>query len=357
MEIPTLESVIRQYVYLPPRPNGRGFFPVLCKVCGDHGKKGKRAGFKFDNSAVGYNCFNCGHAAMFDPMQQRSMPDNMHEVLTAFGIPEVDWSPVLFGALVAGGTKPKEAQQLSNIEPSEIVFPPYFYRLTDDPADEWAQWAIEYLTDTRKIDWQSYPFYLVKKTDEPDNVRWYGRLIIPVYKDDKLIFWQGRDLTGLLQKPYLSPNIPRDKILGGFDRVHEYTDAPLYVTEGWFDSHLVKGVSVFGNKMTPEQIKWLSRSRRQKVIIPDRLGDGHLLAEQAIELGWSVSLPDIGDSKDVNDAVKTYGEFYTLKTIRDNTCDGFAAQARLSLYCKPQDKKKKGTRHDSSSSGSIKRST
>lgn len=353
MEIPTLEAVIRQYVYLPPRPNGRGFYPVLCKVCNDHGKKGKRAGFKFDGTAVGYNCFNCGHTAVFDPTEHKSMPDKMQEVLSAFGIPAVDWQPVLFGSLLADGTKPKETQQFVDIEPSAIELPSYFYKLTDDPDDEWAQWAIEYLTQDRLIDWKSYPFYLVKKAKTPGNSRWYGRLIIPVYKDDKLIFWQGRDLTDLHQKKYLSPDVARDKVLGGFNYLFDRTDAPLYVTEGWFDSYWLKGVSVFGNKMTPEQIKWLNRSPRKKVIVPDRLGDGHLLAKQALDLGWSVSMPDIGNAKDVNDAVKAYGELYTLKTIRDNTFEGFAAESRLGVYCKPStknDKKKKGIGHDSSSS-------
>lgn len=341
MKIPTLESVIRQYVYLPPRPNGRGFFPVLCKVCGDHGKKGKRAGFKFEGPVVGYNCFNCGHSTLFDPSEHKTMPEKMKEVLSAFNIPEVDWQPVLFGALTADGTRSKEVPQFIDIEPKEIVFPSYFYELTDDPKDEWAQWAIEYLTKDRLIDWKAQPFYLAHKTTAPDNARWYGRLIIPVYKDNKLIFWQGRDLTGLLQKKYLSPDVPRDKILGGFNRLYEHTDTPLYVTEGWFDSYWLKGVSVFGNKMTPEQINWLNRSNRTKVIVPDRFGDGQLLAEQAIELGWSVSLPDFGsDIKDVNDAVKQYGVLYTLKTIHDNTFDGFTAKAKLGIYCKPSDKKK-----------------
>lgn len=313
---------------------------MLCKVCGDHGRKGKRAGFKFDGEAVGYNCFNCGHTAVFDPVENKTMPEKMKEVLSAFNIPEVDWQPVLFGALSATTDK-KQSSQLTSIEPEEITFPPYFYKLTDDPTDEWAQYAIEYLTHDRGVDWKDHPFYLVKKTSAPDNSKWYGRLIIPVYKDGKLIFWQGRDLTGLMQKKYLSPDVPRDKILGGFDRIHERTDDPLYVTEGWFDSYWLRGASVFGNKMTPEQIKWLNRSPRPKVIVPDRMGDGQLLAKQALDLGWSISLPDTGSSKDINDAVNAYGQLYVLKSVRDNICSGFDAMAKLGIYCKPSLKEKR----------------
>ena len=96
---------------------------------------------------------------------------------------------------------------------------------------------------------------------------------------------------------------------------------------------MIQGVSVFGNHMTPNQIKWLKQSSRQKVIIPDRFGDGHLLAEQALELDWAVSYPDIGSCKDVNDAIVKYGMLYTLKTISDNICLDFEAEARLGIYC------------------------
>lgn len=341
MNIPTLESVIRQYIHFSPRPNGRGFFPVLCKVCNDHGKKGKRAGFKFDGEAVGYNCFNCGHSAVFDPSEHKSMPEKMKTVLEAFGIPDVDWAPVLFKSLGTSSSTPHpRGVALADIEPSEIKFPPYFYKLTDDPNDEWAQCAIDYLTNDRMIDWTKYPFYLVRKSKQSDNDRWYGRLIIPLYKDNKLIFWQGRDLTGLHQKKYLSPDVPRDRVLGGYDKLHEYTQDPLYIVEGWFDAYWLNGVSVLGNKMTPEQIRWISKSTRPKVVIPDRTGDGQLLANQALSLGWSISLPDTGSEKDINDAVKRYGHLYVLKTVKDNIISGFEAEVRLKLYCKPSDKKR-----------------
>jgi hypothetical protein len=40
------------------------------------------------------------------------------------------------------------------------------------------------------------------------------------------------------------------------------------------------------------------------------------MAEQAIELGWSVSMPDWPEGvKDVNDSVRLYGKLYTLWSI------------------------------------------
>ena len=50
--------------------------------------------------------------------------------------------------------------------------------------------------------------------------------------------------------------------------------------------------------------------------------NGQKLLEQAIELGWSVSMPDWEDEvKDVNDAVMKYGRMYTLHTIVSSTED------------------------------------
>lgn len=343
MNTPTLEQVIRQYVALSPRPNGRGFFSVLCKVCGDHGRKGKRAGFKFDGENVGYHCFNCDHGAAFDPRMHSKMPKDMVTVLEAYNIPRIDWEPVLFTSLVMqtdGSVRKTKHQALLEIEPEELHFPPFFYQLRNDVNDEWAQAAIEYL-GSRKVNWECQPFYLVQKAKNyPDNEKWYGRLIIPNYKDSRLIFWQGRDLTDLHERKYLSPSAAKERILSNYDFIGEYGDNPLYITEGWFKSYHIGGVAVFGNLLSEAHIRWLNMTNRPKVVIPDRQGDGHILAEAAIKQGWSVAFPDIGSCKDIDEAVLKYGLLYTMTTIRENTATGFDAEARLGIYCERDFSKK-----------------
>jgi len=334
----TLEQVIRNNITLSPRPNGRGFFSVLCKVCNDHGKKGKRGGFKFEGDTVGYNCFNCGHSAGYDPEKHRStMPHSMVTVLDAFGVDPKEWEQVTFDVFMADRPAKDQdtpAPQAVSINPREIELPFTFYPLRDDKTNEWAQYAIEYLTQ-RKIDWQSYPFHLAEKSKDPDYKRWYGRLIIPVFKDGRVIFWQGRDLTDTMMKKYLSCSEPRDKVVYGYDHIFEHTEEPLYIMEGWFDAFALKGVATFGNKLTPEQIKWINRSTRPKVYIPDRFGDGHIAAIQALEEGWAVSCPEWGaDTKDVNDSIRKYGELFTRMALKRGTHEGFAAEVEIGLYCK-----------------------
>jgi hypothetical protein len=335
MEKISLEEVIRSYIHLG-RPNPGGWHPVLCKVCHDHGKRGERAAFKFDGETVGYHCFNCGHSTVYNPDEHRSIPHKMLKVFQAFGIPDTAWQPVVFQNLarIRPQNSNNQPQQYVSIEPSRIELPSYFIQLGvgTSMSNEVAEYAKEYLKDDRGIDWQSYPFYIAK--DVPQAKRWFGRLVIPIYKDNKLIYYQGRDLSGLAQRKYLSPVVDRERVLYGYENLHTNIDEPLYVVESFFDAFLLNGVAVFGNKLYEPQIKWLNQSRRQKVIIPDRYGDGHLLAKQAIDLGWAVATPDAPGCKDITDVVKKYGMLYTLKTIHDNTHEGFAALTNVALYCR-----------------------
>lgn len=335
MNYTTLENVIRQNIKLSSRKNNRGWFSVICKVCNDHGRKGKRGGFRFDGDTVGYNCFNCGHAAMYNPHENKTLPEKMQVVLDAFNVPKEEWQAVVLHSLTFNSNKIHSNVISTNIEPKEIPLPSFFKLLEDDKNDKWAQRAIEYLKEERGINYKDYIFCIcTEETKDPESKKWCHRLIIPIFKDDKIVFYQGRDLTGTKPKKYMSPDVPRDNIIHGYEHIHESTNVPLYIVEGWFDAFLINGIAIFGPVLSANQQKWINQSHKQKVVIPDKFGDGWRLAQQAIELGWSVSTPDIGNCADVNEAVTKYGLLYTLKSIKDNTFSGFEAQARVGLYCK-----------------------
>lgn len=330
MKTPTLESVIRQHITLPNTPSTKGFYPVLCKVCNDHGRKGPRAGFKFEGDNVGYNCFNCGHTAKYEPSKHVRLSNNMITVMDAFGIPKSEYSKVYLHGLQHYKDTPLIFQKKS-IEPKRIDLPKSFYLLSQAHTNnEIAKRANAYL-ENRKIDPSKYNFYLSSGNTPYDN-KWVGRLIIPIYKDEYLIFYQGRDMLGD-RKKYLSPATERDKVLYGFDQLFLDTTLPLYVVEGFFDAFSLDGVAILGSRMTEAQIEWLNKSHRPKIVIPDRYGDGHLLAQQAIELGWNVATPDVGDCKDVNEAIVRYGKLYVMKTIIEHTHKGFFAKTAVRLYC------------------------
>jgi DNA primase len=62
---------------------------------------------------------------------------------------------------------------------------------------------------------------------------------------------------------------------------------------------------------------WLLRQlNKEIVLVPDRDHEGPKCVEQALEFGWSVSMPEWPDGvKDVNEAVKKLGRLATLWMI------------------------------------------
>ena len=60
----------------------------------------------------------------------------------------------------------------------------------------------------------------------------------------------------------------------------------------------------------------LKQLNKDIIIVPDRDNAGSKLVEQAINLGFSVSMPDWDqDINDIGDAVDKYGRLYTLYSI------------------------------------------
>jgi len=336
MDLSALEQIIRQYVQLQT-PNHKGWHAVRCLVCNDHTLKGLRGAFLFDNDKVVYKCWNCGHTSVYDPYEHEYMPKKMIKTLESFGIPADEWQQVILTshAYITGARKSNnKTSKFTSIEPKELKLPEIFYLLKDAKPDDYvADAAREYLRDERGVDPDSYPFMLSTKAENPKLHKWLGRVIMPIYKNNKLIYYVGRALYDAAKK-YETPASPKERVLYGFDRLFEHVESPLLIAEGWFDGYAIDGVATLGNVITPYQEQWLNRSSREKICIPDKFGDGKRPAEQALEFGWSISTPDIGSNcKDMSDAVKKYGKMYVLKSIIENKATGFEAITQLGNYC------------------------
>ena len=133
------EQLIRTYVHLPGHQSGTGWYPVLCKVCNDHGRKGPRAGFRFEEGGVGYHCFNCQHKGSYYP-HFKKIPQDMEKVFNAFGIPEDEVNKLRLAALQerdeSGQYTPENKQQGLMINPKELPLPEHFYLLKDAAEDD-----------------------------------------------------------------------------------------------------------------------------------------------------------------------------------------------------------------------------
>lgn len=323
-----LEDVIRYHIQLPTYSNSNNFFSVLCRVCNDHGRKGNRAGFKFDSSgSVGYHCFNCGIKAKYCPSDNIPLSKKFKNILSCFGIKEEEYNFLYLNNIKNNiKSKPKSKEQI-NLIPNTIQLPSHFYKLSADNNDIWSLVAFEYLKN-RKFNVNKYTFYLSTDKD------WIGRLIIPIYKNSKdIIYYQGRKMDDSIPgQKYKSPQISKACIFFNYPEIFNFNNKPLFITEGFFDAFILNGVSILGNDFSKEQIQILNKCKRKKIYIPDKYGNGSLGAKQALNNNWSLALPEIGNCKDISESIIKYGEIYTVKNIMDNIYDGLLASVKLKFY-------------------------
>jgi DNA primase len=90
----------------------------------------------------------------------------------------------------------------------------------------------------------------------------------------------------------------------------------VLVMEGVLDALSINGLAVLHAEINDAQVRLIRSLGREVIVVPDQDEAGMKLVDRAVELGWSVSMPEWGDSvKDVNDAVIKYGRLGDLLII------------------------------------------
>jgi DNA primase len=90
----------------------------------------------------------------------------------------------------------------------------------------------------------------------------------------------------------------------------------VIVVEGVFDALSISGLAVLHAEINDAQVRLIRSLGKEIIVVPDQDEAGMRLVDRAVELGWSVSMPDWPtDVKDVNDAVIRWGRLATLITI------------------------------------------
>jgi hypothetical protein len=138
------------------------------------------------------------------------------------------------------------------------------------------------------------------------------RLIIPFRYEGRIVGYTGRKITDGKPK-YLSEQTPGYV----FNLDAQNTDKPVVVVvEGPLDALSIGGVAILGADIMDKQAMLINRLGKQVIVVPDRDYDGLRTVERAMELGWSVSMPEWTDGvKDCNDAIRTYGDIWTAYLI------------------------------------------
>ena len=164
--------------------------------------------------------------------------------------------------------------------------------------------VLEYIIN-RKI-YLDYPLYWTPKTG------FSNRLIIPFFKDGVIVGYTARAVNDATPK-YISEQQPG--YVFNLDRQHDSREF-VFVVEGPIDAISIDACALMGAEIKDSQNWLLKQLGKEIVLVPDRDKAGLLTVEQALEYGWSISMPEWPEGiKDVNDAVCKIGRLATLYLI------------------------------------------
>jgi len=291
-----------------------------CPICGDSKKnKSKTRGYLYSMKAdVNFRCHNCGASMTFSSFLKQQ-------------------DPILHKQYVFERFKEGTTGRATVVEEPKFDFEaPKFKKRINLPKASENPSADGYLT-ARKLD--STQFYYAEQfkkfvnTLKPtfDDTRYdEERIIIPLYYQKNLIGLQGRSL-GLSKVKYITVMINDDapKIYG-LDSIRK--DAPVYITEGPFDSTFIRnsiamcGADADVDRWGVSNPVWIYDNEPRSSEIVGRIG-------RTIDNGDSVVIwPNGIDDKDINDMVMSGLDVQSV--IESNTYSGLEAKLKFNTWKK-----------------------
>jgi hypothetical protein len=200
-----------------------------------------------------------------------------------------------------------DRQRLSNtlqgIEFEERELPPGAELVTTQHSPHWGYLRVRHVPE-------DYPVMTVL---ENDSVHWTRpQVIVPFTYDNRVVGYSSRMLDNR-QPKYIHDTQPG--YVFGTD-LQKPNWQYVIVVEGVFDALSIGGLAVLHAEINDAQVRLIRSLGRDVVVVPDQDAAGMRLVDRAVELGWSVSMPDWPeDVKDVNDAVIKFGKLGALLTI------------------------------------------
>lgn len=306
-----LEDLIKEKIFLG-NPDARGFYSHKCMVCNDYKV---RAGFKFEDNSVGFNCWNCSTTARYEEFSGR-ISKKMRQILQSYGIEESEVSRVVNSTFFF--KKEEEPKTLSlktltkvNTNTAPVKLPPDSFKLLASTEHMDVQEKIVNYLSGREIDLEKHTFFYSLSD------RYKNRVIIPYYRNGQLIYWQARSMDKMEKKRYDNCIASRDAVMFNMDALNRYSPLPLFVSEGPFDAMMFDGIATLGSKLTDAKLELLNQSKRRLVFVMDKDKNGKEFAEKIIDAGWEITFPPEG-TEDVNNSVQRFGKSWTAQQLMKN---------------------------------------
>jgi hypothetical protein len=275
------------------------FNAPCCVHRGDTQDKRQRGGIKpSPDGSWSYHCFNCGYTASF--VLGRNLTFKARKLLEWMNVPQQEIERINLESLkhksIEGllGERQQVVNQLQNIVFEDRDLPADTQPLNDT--------GLAYL-NRRQLP-VDYPF-MYKTMPRPG-------IVVPFTHDNQVVGHTTRFLDDRVPK-YIQ-DIQPGYVFGTDLQGANWQYA--IVVEGVFDALSISGLAVLHADINEAQARLIRSMGRDVIVVPDQDEAGMRLVDRAVELGWSVSMPDWpADVKDVNDAVIRWGRLATLITI------------------------------------------
>ena len=281
------------------------FNAICCGHLGHKPDRRMRGGIKFDGQTNwSMHCFNCGYKCNF--VLGRSISYKTKQLLLWCGIDDTQigkWSleslqqKDLLEIVIQKKTKIKIKFKDHELPEGEML----------DGNNPLHKVYVDYV-QSRGINYNEYPFLITPTATG----RYANRIIIPYTYNNKIVGHTSRFLDNKIPK-YINEQQP------GYVFTIDVQKSEWQVcilTEGIFDALSIDGIAIMHDDISNDQAQLIASLNKQIIVVPDRDKTGLKLCDRALELGYSVSLPNWElDIKDVNDAVVRYGKLPTLLSI------------------------------------------
>ena len=275
------------------------FNAPCCIHRGESADRRQRGGIKVQpDGSWSWHCFNCGYTASF--VLGRTLTFKARKLLTWLGVDTQVIEQINLESLkqknILGILNDRQqiVEKLSGIEFEERDLPADTQPLNDQSTDYLKNRCIP--TD--------YPF-LYKTMPRPG-------VVIPFTHNNQVVGHTTRFLDD--RTPRYIQDIPHGYVFG--TDLQKSTWQYVIVVEGVFDALIINGLAVLHAEINDAQVRLIRSLGREVIVVPDQDKAGMKLVDRAIELGWSVSIPEWpAGCKDVNDAVIQLGRVGSLLTI------------------------------------------
>jgi hypothetical protein len=300
-------------------PSGwTSFNAPCCHHNGDSADKRGRGGLISEGDTVSYHCFNCGYKASWQP--GRPVSHKLRKLLQWLGCSDDTITKLTFDVMrINEGVEVAERKiELPTFE--TVPLPPDAVKIADiTEFNKFSIAVLEYMA-ARDLNLDDTDYYW------SPSLAYRDRLIIPFYYEKRIVGWTARTIAADKKPKYLMEVQPG--FVYGLDE-QGYNKVFAIVCEGQVDALHVDGCALGGSEINDAQALLINRLNKDVIVVPDRDKAGSKLVEQAIELGWQVSLPNWDtDINDIGDAVQRYGRLYTLYSIA-NAAESSTLKIRL----------------------------